>query len=79
MQNDGACATLLRMHRLISIMEKALWIAAGVAILMACRGLPMGYDVWFHLLNGQEILTSGVIPHEDHWLVPFPGIPPRFF
>jgi len=67
------------MHRLISIMEKALWIAAGVAILMACRGLPMGYDVWFHLLNGQEILTSGVIPHEDHWLVPFPGIPPRFF
>jgi len=79
MQNGGACATLLRMHRLFAITEKALWVTAAVAILLACRSLPMGYDVWFHLLNGQEIITSGVIPHEDRWLVPLSGIPSRFF
>lgn len=67
------------MKRLLALGEASLWIIALAAVVLGCLGLSMGFDVWFHLLNGAQIITAGEIPHHDHWLIPLADLPSRFF
>jgi len=39
----------------------------------------LGFDIWFHLKNGQFILESGEIPHKDIFLFSVEKFPPHFF
>lgn len=67
------------MDRFVRVSEAALWCVAAVAMVAGCIGLTLGYDVWFHLLNGEAIRTLGGIPHRDLWLVPMSGLPDVHF
>ncbi|HOY67328.1 MAG TPA: hypothetical protein PLP29_10590, partial [Candidatus Ozemobacteraceae bacterium] len=67
------------MGRFVRVSEAALWGVAAVAMAAGCIGLTLGYDVWFHLLNGEAVRTLGGIPHRDLWLVPMGSLPDVHF
>jgi hypothetical protein len=75
-QEKLVCHPVPRFQKVIIIIYGTVFLAY---LWCSTFGIFLGYDIWFHLKNGEFIAGNHFIPHKDPFLFSTELLPPRHF
>ncbi|MCE1246676.1 MAG: hypothetical protein LWY06_08535 [Firmicutes bacterium] len=68
-----------RFNNILSGISRYYPVFLAAFIAAAVTGIFPGYDIWFHIKNGEYILLNHTIPHKDVFLSSTPFLPFHYF